>query len=233
MPNKKTAKPILGTQADAIDLQISSLKTSVTPFCCELSLGESASLQKFSPELHDIVSDLVDYVGNNPTQVPANLDSANFIAANNSLRRFNLFQNALEPIVRMIMDTIITDGHILLAFVEAMYSIFEVMVANGNSSVKPLRDKIKAYFKKVNHHVAETRTLGAGQTTTIEVVTDTRLVNRGTTVIKIHKGIELTTSPVEVMPGNSYLLPAAYKTITVENVSQDTQAIFSVRLKTT
>jgi hypothetical protein len=223
--------PMTAIQATDIETKIDAAKTSIDPFKAVLSEGESASMRHYSEAYSDVMTELGEFIGNNPGVLASDVDEQNFLDA--KVRKFRMIpiKAKINQINKVVDDMDIVDGHIMVNFMDIAYSSISKLVKNGFNDYKPMKDRMAAFYKKINVNPPTVMEL----TPALEVVINnhkpgSRLINSGSTVIEMHLGADKTKNPVIINPDGSAIIPKTSKTILIVNRSKTDDGEITFRL---
>ena len=110
-----------------------------------------------------------------------------------------------------------------------MKKMLDIGVELGHSEYNPMKERIDALFAKSFKHPT-TFGVEAAKYTIVENV-EGGIYNSGNVKLHVFKGIDQAKDYIEVKPGEEYVLPKDFVTITVLNPSDSIDGEFQVKIK--
>ncbi len=224
------------TEANKTDLATNAAAIWVIlDFMVNLDPATRKRLRKMATKRTGYVLDVYTAVMANPGAIPSTFSIDEYKKDKLLLDDLNLILGLYRPIVEAIEDTILTLGNEMMTQSDTCYGYLQ-RGAKGNVPLTETINKIATAYKRKSPKMPVVYLISAGGTVVVDgVIPGTRLVNNGTTVIKL-KGGNLLASKVRVAdimidPGNSAIIPKGYTQIAVENTSASIEGSFSVRQK--
>ena len=212
--------------ADKVLLSDKALEIrTILVFLINLDPAKRKSLRKMATKRAGYVLDVLSAVLANPSAIPTTFSIDEFSKDKALFDDLAFIYNLYRPIIEGIEDTMLALGNELMTQSDTCYTYLK-RAAKDNANLTEVVDRIGTAFNQSASKVATTFSIAASGSIVIEnVMPESRLVNGGTTIIKVKysPAVEVT-----VDPGNSELIPAGVKSITVENLS--TTVLGSVRV---
>jgi len=228
MPNLNISEVLTTEQKETIVTKASDI-LGVLIFLVNLNPVARKRLRKMATKRAGYVNDVFIAVLANIGAIPITFNIDEYKKDKQLHDDLMFVLNVLRPIVEAVEDTLLMLGNELMTQSDAGYDYLK-RAAKGNLPLTQTVAQIATAYKRKAAKAAVTYTIGVGGSVTVEnIKANTRLVNLGTTVIRIKADNQSTSTAVE--PGNSELIAVGAKKIAVTNVSVTVEGIFSVRLK--
>lgn len=206
---------------DAID--------GIRPFMAIASEDSKKKMLKTSPAENSVARDTKDFLVDYPGSITSDFPLANFNRAMSAGSKSNRLLELVNEMLEMVYTNRLVCNHTKKLTILLLKPILTQGVDLGRQEYKPLKEKIDELYTKT---FKEPTTFGveANKYACVENV-EGGIYNSGKTTLHIFKGIDQSKDYIVLKPGDEYILPKDYNTITVINPSETTEGEFQVRIK--
>jgi hypothetical protein len=234
MDKPNISHEILPADKTALETNATTI-LSILKFLINLDSTTRMKLRKMATKRTGYVMAVFNAVLANQNAIPETFNIDEYKKDIQLLSDLTYILSIFSPIIEGIDDTILMLGNELMTQSDSCYNYLQ-RAAKDNAPLTEVVNKIATAYKRKSPSMPKIFTIAPGGSLQVKnVVTGTRLVNNGTTVISLKGGDELPSkvilAPIKIDPGNSVEIPKGYKNIIVENVSTTSEASFSVRQK--
>ncbi len=231
-----------GISATLTDADVETIKTNINdskllmPFLLNLSLEERAGLRTIGSKREGYVEDVYNTSLANAEALPAEFKTDAWTKEELLAKQLVKVRDVVSSFMEAIEDTLLLLGNERIHNADLAYGHLK-QSAKNNSSITNDIERIARQFDGMGRRKnISTFTIAPQTTVEVEnVVTKTKVVNTGDTVLRFKAGSDLANkvkmATITINPGSSALIPVKCSIISIENTSVDATGSFSVKTK--
>lgn len=197
-----------------------------------LDKKELKKMMKWSVANKSFVRTMLNIAKNHLNLCPQSIDIDNLdeqVKYQNNMA--NIENEMLGIIERIVCSKIaIEDQTMRIALI--LYSWFSQLEKDGEEAIENEMKEAHKRWKKTESTQPSINSIAASGTVTLDnVIVGNRFANHGETLLTVSKGTIVALNAKVVYPGETYVIPKGWTTITIQNKGTQSEGFYSVKQK--